>query len=105
MALHFEFHRLVVASTGNPVVMLLAEIVEGVCEGAGWSYLQRRDREDADRNRRKALRAHTRLVTLIEEGDVEGATALWHRHIVDVSEFLTDGDGDRAAVLDVLDPA
>ena len=57
VALHFEFHRLVVASTGNPVVMLLAEIVEGVCEGAGWSYLQRRDRVDADRNRRKALRA------------------------------------------------
>ena len=105
VALHFEFHRLVVSSTGNPVVMLLAEIVEGVCEGAGWSYLQRRDRVDADRNRRKALRAHTRLVALIAEGDVEGATALWHRHIVEVGQFLSDGDGDRGAVLDVLDPA
>ena len=46
-----------------------------------------------------------RLVALIAEGDVEGATALWHRHIVEVGHFLSDGDGDRGAVLDVLDPA
>lgn len=105
VALHFEFHRRVVAATGNPVVMLLADMVEGVFEGAGWSYLQRRDREDADRNRRKALRAHARLVSLVKEGDVEGATALWHKHLGDVGSFLTDGEGDRSATLDVIDPA
>lgn len=105
VALHFDFHRLVIASTGNPAIMLLADLVEGVFEGAGWSYMQRRDRLDADRNRRKALRAHARLVTLIKEGDVAGATTLWHKHLIDVGKFLTDEGEDPTAVLDVLDPA
>lgn len=105
VALHVAFHRLVVGATGNPVVTLLAELVEGVFEGSGWSYMQRRDREDAGHNRRKALRAHARLVALIEAGDVEGATNLWHTHLTEVGNMLTEGDDERATVLDVLDPA
>jgi DNA-binding FadR family transcriptional regulator len=103
VGLHFEFHRQVVASTGNPVVELLADMVEGVFEGAGWSYLQRRDRDDADRNRRKALRAHARLVGLVRAGDAEGATSLWHKHLCEVGKFLADGDEEQKAVVDVLD--
>lgn len=105
VALHFDFHRLVVAATGNPVVTLLAELIEGVFEGSGWSYMQRRDRDDAGHNRRKALRAHARLVALIEEGDVEGATDLWRAHLTEVGALLAEGPDERATVLDVLDPA
>lgn len=105
VALHFAFHRTVVAAMGNPVVTLLADMIEGVSEGSGWSYLQRRDRDDAEQNRRKALRAHARLVALIEAGDVEGATSLWHKHLVEVGALLAGTDDERATVLDVLDPA
>jgi DNA-binding FadR family transcriptional regulator len=105
VALHFDFHRMVVAAAGNAVVTLLAEVVEGVFEEAGWSYLQRRDREEAGANRRKALRAHARLVALIKAGDVDGATSLWHKHLVEVGRILADGEAERSQVLDVLDPA
>jgi DNA-binding FadR family transcriptional regulator len=103
VALHHEFHRQVVAAVGNPVVMLLVDMVEGVYDGAGWSYLQRRDRDDAEANRRRALRAHAKLVALIKEGDAAGATALWQDHLRDVGRFQAEGVEDQRTVLDVLD--
>jgi DNA-binding FadR family transcriptional regulator len=103
VGLHHEFHRQVVAAVGNPVVMLIVDMIEGVHDGAGWSYLQRRDRDDAEANRRKALRAHAKLVSLIKAGDAPGATALWHDHLRDVSRYLAEGTEDQRTVLDVLD--
>jgi DNA-binding FadR family transcriptional regulator len=104
VALHFEFHRQVAAAVGNPVVMLLVDMVEGVFDGAGFSYLQRRDRDDADRNRRQALRDHAELVRLIVDGEPEAASDLWRRHLTDVGRFVADGDAEQRTVLDVLDP-
>jgi DNA-binding FadR family transcriptional regulator len=104
VALHFEFHRQVVACTNNPVVMLLVDLVEGVYDGAGWSYLQRRDRDDAGTNRRRALRAHAKLVELIRAGDGDGATALWQAHLREVGRYLAERTEDERTVLDVLDP-
>jgi DNA-binding GntR family transcriptional regulator len=78
-------------------------MVEGVYDGAGWSYLQRRDRDDAEANRRRALRAHAKLVSLIKEGDGAGAAALWQDHLRDVGRYLAEGADDERTVLDVLD--
>ena len=100
---HFEFHRQVVASVGNPVVTLLLDLVEGVFEESGRSYLQRRDRAEAERNRRAALEAHARLLDLVRAGDADGAVALWRAHLGEVGQLVTDAEADEAAVLDCLD--
>jgi DNA-binding FadR family transcriptional regulator len=99
---NFEFHRQVVASVGNPVVTLLLDVVEGVYEGSGRSYLQLRDRGEAERNRRKALEAHARLLDLVRAGDADGAVTLWHAHLAEVGKLITDAEADEATVLDVL---
>ena len=100
---HFDFHRQVVASVGNPVVTLLLDVVEGVFEESGRSYLQRRDRAEAERNRHTALEAHARLLDLVRAGDADGAVALWRAHLGDVGRLVTDAEADEAAVLDCLD--
>lgn len=57
---------------------------------------QTRIREDIPKFMRTALKSFEKLLSLIEEGDIEGAVAHWRGHLRDANTTLTkDGEGDR----------
>ncbi|MEI8241219.1 MAG: FCD domain-containing protein [Actinomycetota bacterium] len=100
---HTEFHALVVRLSGNHTMNLLNGILRQIIDTANF---QRVDTDPAgaahDAAFHHGLRAHRRLVELIEAKDAEGANALWMKHLVEANRYLLELPG-ATTVLDLLD--
>jgi DNA-binding FadR family transcriptional regulator len=93
------FNRLLVSLTGNETLILLTTMLEAISDAATASYVQVPHPDD-ERLARKAHRTRLKVISLIEEGDVEGAEDLWRRHLTEAGKVLM---GSRSqAVVDIL---
>jgi GntR family transcriptional repressor for pyruvate dehydrogenase complex len=78
-----KFHRLVAASSGNPILGALIEMVSALY------YERRRQTAEraANRDLRAAADAHRRVYQAIRGRDAGGARAAMHDHLVEASRY------------------
>ena len=78
-----DFHRIVAASAGNPILAALIEMVSALF------YEQRRKTAEraAGRSLRAAAEAHRRIYQAIRGRDVETARRAMHDHLVEASNY------------------
>lgn len=102
VALHNEFHSLVVRLAGNDALALLVGMLGEIIDRATWNRVE----ADLGTNthagaERGTVRAHHRLVDLIEARDATRAEDLWRRHLKAGGAYLA-GDGRDSTPLDLL---
>ncbi len=98
-----EFHETLVELSGNNTLAVLIGMLRQIM--AAHLSLRRAeklvDSETSANAGRKALKAHTKLVDLIEAGQPDEAAELWARHIAAVDQAIA-ADAGRRTVLDLL---
>lgn len=94
-----EFNRMLVAMTENETLMLVATMLETICDAATASYI-RVSHEDDARLAQKAHRTRMLLADLIEKGDASAAETLWRKHLTDAGLVLVTTQAKM--VVDVL---
>jgi len=97
-----SFHKLLVSVSGSQTMLLLYEMVQRIIDKSNIAHIQ----QDAGspenvRNNQKGVRAHRRLVELIEQYDADGAAELWRKHLDEAEAYLLGSD-DPVTVLDLL---
>jgi DNA-binding FadR family transcriptional regulator len=101
VAIHAGFQRLVVELAGNRTVSLLSSMLESLYAEAAGRYVREHEPALTQQKRRRAERAHHRLVELVDAGDAPAAEELWRRHLTEIGRVLARGAGGGAA-LEVL---
>jgi DNA-binding FadR family transcriptional regulator len=100
---HAEFHALVVELAGNVTMRLLSGMLRQIVDAAN---VRRVDTDPAnavhDRAFDHGVRAHGKLVDLIEARDFDGASALWTKHLVEANRYLLELP-NATTVLDLLE--
>src|SRR5262245_50142722 len=88
-----NFHRGVAASSGNPILAALIEMVSGLY------YEQRRKTAEraANRDRRAAAEAHRRIYQAIRSRDAEAARRAMHDHLLEASRYQAEEAAAEAA--------
>src|SRR5262249_18902569 len=81
-----NFHRVVAASSGNPILAALIEMVSGLY------YEQRRKTAEraVQRDRRAAAEAHRRVYQAIRARDADAARRAMHDHLVEASRYQAE---------------
>ena len=89
-----DFHRTVAASSGNPILATLIEMVSALY------YEQRRKTaaRAANRDLRAAAEAHRRIYQAIRARDTEAARRAMHDHLVEASRFQAQERGSERDV-------
>lgn len=98
------FHRLVVELVGNATLKVLSDMVRHMIEVATQRYLSNPALRNEDRlpASETGIRAHAKLVGLIEKKDAVKAEALWRRQIVATGDHVRRLGGIDS-VIDLLD--
>lgn len=96
-----EFHTEIVHLAGIQTLELLFAMLRKIIHTATYSGAAAGGTRSEARIRR-ASRAHEQLVDLIENGDAEGAEALWRKHLEASEDFLTGSDS-RLTVLELME--
>ncbi|HVS43094.1 MAG TPA: GntR family transcriptional regulator [Candidatus Dormibacteraeota bacterium] len=99
--IHAGFQRLVVELAGNRTVALLGRMLESVFAEAAAQYVREHETALTQQRRRRADRAHRRLVELVHAGDAAGAEELWRRHLTEIGRVLSRGTR-AGATLEIL---
>jgi DNA-binding FadR family transcriptional regulator len=100
---HTEFHALVVSLCGNNTLSLINGMLRRIIDLANWSAVEHGVGSRAnERAFRKGIKAHARIVDLIESGDSIEAETLWKTHLVEAEDYLLQGARAKT-VLDLLD--
>jgi len=100
---HTEFHALVVRLAGNHTMNLLNSMLRQIIDLANYRRVETEPGAAAhDDAFHHGLRAHRRLVSMIEAKDAEGAQALWTKHLTEANRYLLELPG-ATTVLDLLD--
>jgi GntR family transcriptional repressor for pyruvate dehydrogenase complex len=99
---HTAFHALLIELTGNQTLQVLAGMVQRIIDLANWQHVE----ADAGTPEyatatHRGLRAHHRVVDLIEAGAPGEATALWRKHLAEARDYLLQAD--VKTVLDLMD--
>lgn len=84
------FHSIVVEMSGNKTLTLFDSMLGVIIDLASKNYVTSQAPSRGTKSSATALRAHKKLYRLIAAGDVEGADALWRRHLEGVSETMAD---------------
>jgi GntR family transcriptional regulator, transcriptional repressor for pyruvate dehydrogenase complex len=101
MRAHTAFHILLIELTGNQTLRVLMGIVEQIITSAVWPRMESEaPSDDRSRASRKGVRAHQRIVDLIEARDAVEAEKLWRKHLVESKNYLLQGEAHT--VLDML---
>jgi DNA-binding FadR family transcriptional regulator len=96
--IHAGFQRLVVELAGNRTVALLSRMLESLVAEAATQYVREHETPLTQQRRRRADRAHQRLVELVHAGDAARAEALWRRHLTEIGRVLSRGTRAGAAL-------
>lgn len=100
---HTEFHALVVDLAGNLTMSLMSGIIRSILDTANVRRVAYEPQQQShDRAFRHGVRAHRRLVELIEARDAEAAGALWLKHLVEANRYLLELP-DATTVVDLLE--
>lgn len=98
---HTAFHALLVELTGNQTLHVLAGMLQRIIERANWRHVESDAGSVAHvQASRRGLKAHHRVVDLIEASDVVGSTELWRRHLTEARDYLLHAD--VKTVLDLM---
>ncbi|WP_409330023.1 FadR/GntR family transcriptional regulator [Trujillonella humicola] len=90
---HERFHTLLIELTGNQTLQVLIGIIEHLTDTADWSRLHpNQTSAEVKRDSRRSLRAHYKVIELIEAGDDDAAEDLWRRHLIATKEYLSHSD-------------
>jgi GntR family transcriptional repressor for pyruvate dehydrogenase complex len=86
-----DFHRIVAASAGNPILATLIEMVSALY------YKRRRKTAEraANRDLRAAAEAHRRIYQAIRRRDADGARRAMHEHLVEACRYQAQESGGR----------
>ncbi|HXC77527.1 MAG TPA: FCD domain-containing protein, partial [Candidatus Acidoferrum sp.] len=96
-----RFHEAVVDLAGLQTLNLFAGMLSEIIDRHQVAEVSRAGGENIE-NRRHADRAHSKLLTLIEAGDTEGAEALWRSHIFETNKRYAKTAGGMP-VIDLFD--
>ncbi len=90
---HSAFHALLVELAGNQTLRVLTDMIDHIIERATWQTVASRlgTAEHAALTR-KGLRAHHRVVDLIEAGVRAGAEEVWRKLLTEARDYLLLGD-------------
>jgi DNA-binding FadR family transcriptional regulator len=94
------FHRAVVDLAGNTTLNVLADMLFNIMEAHNRAFIASHPAGFDTPANRTAHRAHTKLVKLLSEGDLEAAQRHWRRHLEGVEKYMV-GDSETTLV-DVL---
>ena len=99
-----RLHAAIVNLAGNQTLAAFAGMIYSIIEAqhSAAAVLSIVDPDDALKARRRALRAHNVLLSLVTEGQADEAAAFWHKHMKAVQEGLNKGDRPRT-VLELFD--
>ncbi|WP_375483053.1 FadR/GntR family transcriptional regulator [uncultured Mycobacterium sp.] len=96
---HTGFHAMLIELTGNQTLQVLAAMIQRIIDKANWKHVESDAGSAAHAEAsRRGLRAHHRVVELIEAADEAGSTELWRKHLIEARDYLL-----RADVKTVLD--
>lgn len=97
-----DFHEELVRLSGNTTLHVLTLALHEIVAAEMELSRQRAGAEQVRKGNLRATRAQRRLVELVDDGDADGAVALWRRHMGAIGDVLLDTVGP-ASVVDVLD--
>lgn len=103
LELQNHFHRQIVELAGNETLLVVIDVLRSVIESATHKYLARAAESPEARNRAslKGIRAHARLVELIDAGKAEQAAELWRRQILATGEHIRES-GVNVSIADLM---
>jgi len=88
---HTDFHGLVVSLAGNDTVTLLSSMLRHIIDTANFRRVDPDTTGPAmDHAFDHGVRAHRKLVALVEAQDTFGAEALWRKHLEEANDFLLE---------------
>lgn len=98
---HTAFHALLIELTGNHTLGVLTAMVQQIIDRANWKHIEADagTPEYATRTHR-GLRAHHRVVDLIDAGAASDAVELWRKHLTEARDYLLNADVQT--VLDLM---
>ncbi|WP_447762511.1 FadR/GntR family transcriptional regulator [Sphingopyxis panaciterrae] len=92
------FHQTLVEATGNNTLTFMNRMLLDLGRHHQNDYQRRHPRttEDKFKSLRAGFKSFEKLVTMIEDGDVEGAVAHWRLHLRNANEtWAARGEGER----------
>lgn len=98
---HMAFHALLVKLSGNQTLHVLVGMIQHIIERANWKHVEA-DAGSAEHAQAsgRGLKAHHRVVDLIDAGDVAGSTELWRKHLTAARDYLLHAHA--TTVLDLM---
>lgn len=98
---HTAFHALLIELAGNQTLKVLTGMVQHIIDLANWEQVEATQGapEHAAASKR-GLKAHHRIVDLIEDGSQAGVEELWHKHLTEARDYLLRSD--VTTVLDLM---
>lgn len=98
---HTAFHALLIYLAGNETLRVLAGMIQHIIELANWDWVEATtDQSGESTGVSLGLKAHHRIVDLIEDGAQAGAEELWRKHLTETRDYLLRPD--VTTVLDLL---
>jgi DNA-binding FadR family transcriptional regulator len=101
---HTAFHALLIELAGNQTLRVLAGMIQHIIDLANWDWVDANAGSSVETKGVKGislgLRAHHRLVDLIEDGAQAGAEELWRKHLTETRDYLLRPDVQT--VLDLM---
>lgn len=99
-----QFHAAIIERCGNTTITLLAGALEAVWSSQErlWAQQASTDGEYPDpKDQREVLRAHRRVIKLIDDGDIDGATRAMRGHLTKSQPYVNY----QNVPIEVLSPA
>ncbi|MGN6691397.1 MAG: FadR/GntR family transcriptional regulator [Sphingopyxis sp.] len=93
-----HFHQTLVEATGNKTLSFMNRMLLNLARHHQNDYQRRHPRttEDKYKSLRAGYKSFEKLVTLIEDGEVEAAVSHWRLHLRNANEtWATRGEGER----------
>ncbi|WP_433602332.1 FadR/GntR family transcriptional regulator [Nocardia sp. CA-135953] len=97
---HTAFHALLVELTGNQTLRVLTGMVQHIIDQANIDWVEAKAATPKETGISLGLKAHHRVVDLIEAGVQSGAEEVWRKHLTEARDYLLRPD--VTTVLDLM---
>jgi GntR family transcriptional regulator, transcriptional repressor for pyruvate dehydrogenase complex len=97
---HTAFHALLVELTGNQTLKVLTGMVQHIIDRANVEWVEAKVSSAEETGIKLGLKAHHRVVDLIEAGVQSGAEEIWRKHLIEARDYQLRTD--TTTVLDLM---